>query len=302
MSMIKTKEPTQGELAERTRKSWAKKLEHYSDVPPAYQAFFASMQQAGEPFPFTIQCPTFEGFMRKPQDKLLCMMGHSLYVVAKDQDFEQALCYDFSNICHLQYDTCLLDSRFLVSGLSQHGEWITTQVFFNTVTDYLFKKVMAEIREWNFTTHQEKAPAANDFSIDYLKFDNFTRQCLLQGEKVLDWVWQPELSKPFAGLELAMLKDTIFYRLIFPSHIVILTGQELIHIQEDGSPRRLNSYGGVWDFVPLKMIKDVEITHDESGHLLFIVHLQDGNQIISKYLSSKKDGLENLAGMIKGLI
>ena len=301
--MIKTKEPTLGEISEQTQKSWAKKIADYKDVPAEYKSFFSSLQQAEQPFPYTVQCPTFEGFLHKPQDMLVCMIAPHLYIVDKHQHMDEALCFEFSDIGHMQYSSFLLDSTLQISGISQKGEWKSAEMRFNTISDYMFLKIVETIRRDTFSPNKKAASyAVVDAETENLKFSNQIRHTLLEGEKLISLIWQPELSNPLLGIPMPFLKGTFYYRLIFPSQIVMLTDQEFIQIQESGSPNRINSYGSIWNFAPLKVIEKVEIRPDEEGHLLFTVASKNGNVIVSKYLSSKKTELENLKGMIDALI
>jgi hypothetical protein len=301
--MIKTKQPNLGEIAEQTQKSWAKKIASYSDVPAAYQSFFRSFQQSEVPFPYTIQCPTFEGFQHESQDMLVCMLEQRLYIVGKNQSMDEALCFTFSNIGHMQYSSFLLDSTLQISGISHQDEWRSAEMRFNTISDYLFLKIMETIRQEKFSPHPKAASLpAVDAETENLKFSNQIRHTLLEGEKLVFLIWQAELSKPLLGFPLPFLEGTFYYRLIFPNQIVMLTDQEFIQIQESGSPNRVNSYGSIWDFAPLQEIEQAEITSDGDEYLMFKIQLKNGDEIESKFVSSKKSELKNMKQMIEALV
>ncbi len=67
----------------QTKLSWAKPIESYAAVPDAYQAFFEPLRVDGLALPYTLITPTFEGFLRRATEKLVCELEHEIYILKK---------------------------------------------------------------------------------------------------------------------------------------------------------------------------------------------------------------------------
>jgi hypothetical protein len=133
---------------------------------------------------------------------------------------------------------------------------------------------------------------------DYLadvnfKFMNLARRSLLDGEKIVQFILQPEIQEKV----LTFLNKT-YDRTISATHMSILTDCELIVIREDVTQRKEDRYGGIWDYIPLKKIKslsvsekadtllglNIQIPEEMSFELLFQVSAKDElNQFLTRF-------------------
>ena len=67
--------------AEQTRSSWAKPIGSYDAVPKHYQPFFEPFQTTGQVFPYSVLAPSYEGFIYRTSEKLVCVFDQEIYVL-----------------------------------------------------------------------------------------------------------------------------------------------------------------------------------------------------------------------------
>lgn len=276
--------------------AWARQLTQFDEISKDYWWFFEPLQKAGEPFPFTVEVPPFNKF----QEKLVCICGQDLVVLDKNDVSASSLTFAKKNISDIELRMVLLDSSLHISGIDHNGEFVTFSLRFNSVSLKLIKLLAQKIRQASFSN----LAAVDDFSFSNLetasfKFAYFCRQCILPGEKVTGLVWQPQYRVNMRGKEVTSPKNSIFTRLVFSNHAVMLTDQELILVEEDKHFSRKDNYTGIWKFISLDKIDSLSINSSEDGHLVFSVNLLDGRTLDSLYLFSKQSELENLINSIR---
>jgi hypothetical protein len=103
---------------------------------------------------------------------------------------------------------------------------------------------------------------------------NYAKRSLLGGEKVIHTIFQPEIrASVWTGL------GRTFYRTISPTHMSILTDQELIMIRENERRGGDDKYGGIWDYIPLNKIVGISL-HEKDDHLLVLsIQLPNGESL-----------------------
>ena len=69
--------------AEMTKSSWAKPIKSYADVPDVYKEFFDPFLADKREFPYTVLTPSYEKFIHKTSEKLICDSGCEIIVLEK---------------------------------------------------------------------------------------------------------------------------------------------------------------------------------------------------------------------------
>ena len=287
---------------EQTKMSWATLLNGYEEVPEDYHSFYAPLKQTAQPFPYSVLTPSFEGFLQKFRQRVICLIDQSVYIIDKNETVSEALRFNFSNIDYLCYSSVLLDSNLHISGVCQAGQHKSVELRFNTVSDTLFKPIVRMIRQANFCAPE----VIGDFDFDDLesesfKFANFCRHCLLPGEGLNQLIWQPELRIGVLHSFFPSVFDKFLHRVIFPNHALMLTNQELIIIKEDEQNKRSDRFGGIWEFIPLPKIKAGHLTQEENGVIQLTITLKTGLEVHSLFMSSMRQQLENLLNLLNQL-
>jgi hypothetical protein len=84
-------------------------------------------------------------------------------------------------------------------------------------------------------------------STSYSFYNGLKNEAIQPGERILGYVYQPEIHQPF-------LKN--FYRRLFPQTVLALTDQQLILLQQDLA--NLSHHEWIFTFIPLYRIAAVQ--------------------------------------------
>jgi hypothetical protein len=254
--------------AELAWSSWAKRIESCLELPEAYKDFFAPFLAAGRQFPYSILTPSYERFVHRTSEKLICDFDDNVYVLEKNGNSLEVQCYPVGRISYVEFRTALLASSFKICGGNSQGVYASSTLIFNSVTDYLFTPILKRIRRAKReSTKLEDSSKPGQFehlaTINF-KFMNYANHSLLGEEKVIHSILQPEIREKI----LTVLRKT-YDRMVSPTHMSILTDRELIMIREQAVGRKGDRYGGVWDYIPLSKIVSLAL-HEKNGKLMVL--------------------------------
>lgn len=291
--------PTQGAY-EMTRASWAKAIKSYDAVPDVYQSFFEPLLAEGQAFPYVILTPSYEGFLYKAAEKLVCDFGNEIYILEKSGSTFETQCYPLEKIIYVEFRTILLDSRIKISGVTKQGASTSSTFKFNSVTDYLFKPIIKRIRlhgiEAAETIESSELEKFDPWATPNFKFMSFAKHSLLGGEKVIQSVLQPEIRK-----SIFTILGKTYYRTIAPTHAVILTDRELIIIREEERQSGEDKYGGTWAYVPLRKILSLTLGERENDLFAFSIQVCEGEQLEFLFQVSMREEIERLLEQFREL-
>jgi hypothetical protein len=284
--------------AELTKSSWAKRIKSYADVPNAYKDFFDSLLANGREFPYTVLTPSYENFIHKTTEKLICDGGCELIVLEKSGNTFETQCYPLDRINYVEFRTVLLDASFKICGMTEFGVQTTSIIKFNSVTDHLFVPILRRIRLAGVNTKQtvqsRELEKFDDLYQRSYKFMNYGKRSLLGGEQVLHIYLQPEIRERI----LTFMGRTLF-KTISPTHMSILTDRELILIKEEETRNRKDRYGGIWTYFPLRKISSLSL-HEKTDHLFGLtIHLAEDMSLELPYQDSAREELNQLLSHFK---
>lgn len=285
----------------QTRLSWARAIESYDQIPQVYRAAFDALPGAKETFPYIVLTPSFEGFIHRETEKLVCSFQDQVYILEKARGKITTTCFRFQDIHYLEVGSILLHSWIRIRGVTSVGALTSISLKFNTVTDYLMTPIVQKARAAtkNATVGDLKFERAKfDYLVDYnFKFMNFAKGSIQPGDQVICTVVQPEIPIPmpafFAG---------IFYRIFTPAHIGILTNRELILIRDDEEgvkTRKSRQYGGIWNYIALNKITNVSLTEKNADLLTLSIHLPDNDHIDRIFAASNRREVEAFADQLR---
>ena len=287
------KKPSLQAIAEQTRASWAKSVTFYDQVPEAFKDFFKTLLGNTSTWPYTVLMPTYEGFMRRENGRLICNLGDKIYVMERARNKTTCTCYPIEDISYVEEGVVLLYAWVKISGIASDGVPSSSTLKFNAVTDYLLAPIIEKIR-----------PATGDLGdagrnlelakFDYLvrlnfKFMSYGRHSILPGEKVIHTILQPEIRE-----KIFTVLGKSFFRTVSTAHISILTDRELILIRDEEQSRwsREARYGGTRSYIPLNKITSVSLTRNERDLLDLSIHLPGNDQIGSLFSTSNERELD----------
>ena len=282
---------------EQSRLSWARVAESYDEIPAAYRDWLTPLLRGRESFPYIVLTPTYEGYFRRENEKLVCMLDDTLHIVERARDRLIPASYRLDDISAIEVGSILLRGWLTVRGLAGSGLASSTSIRFNTVTARLFAPFLNEFRSGfcpssGVSLDAERAKFKELLDRNF-KFMNYARGSILPGEEVLCYVLQPEIRE-----QLLRLFSRSFSRGISPTHIIILTDRELIAISEEsGSLWQSFStakYGGIWQYVPLPRITAASIVTRDDGLLTLSIQLPHADRLELLFSPSSRSELESL--------
>jgi len=287
------KDPSLQAIAEQTRASWAKSVTFYDQVPEAFRDFFKTRLGDTSAWPYTVLMPTYEGFMRRENGRLICSLGDKIYVMERVRNKTTCTCYPIEDISYVEEGVVLLYAWVKISGIASDGVPSSSTLKFNAVTDYLLAPIIEKIRP--ATGGLGDADRNLELAkFDYLarlnfKFMSYGRHSILPGEKVIHTVLQPEIRE-----KIFTVLGQSFFRTVSTAHISILTDKELILIRDEEQSRwsRDARYGGTRSYIPLNKITSVSLTRKECDLLDLSIHLPGDDQIVSLFSTSNERELD----------
>jgi hypothetical protein len=286
--------------AELARSSWAKHIESYEVVPDIYKDFFEPIRAEGGAFPYTVLTPSHERFIHRTSEKLICNTDHEIYVLEKSGNSFEIQCYPLEGISYIEFRSALLASSFRICGITGDGVHDSSLLKFNSVTDYLFTPFLKKGRlvtmdSPNVVENSELEKFDHLVKTNF-KFMNYARHSLLGGEKVTQFILQPEIQEKM----LKVLGRT-YYKTISPTHMIILSDRELIMIREEAVRRKEDKYGGIWDYIPLNKITSLSVSEKAENLLALTVQLPENTWFEFLYQVSAKEEIDQLLDRFREL-
>jgi hypothetical protein len=278
-----------------SKRSWAKKVYTFEALPEAFQPIASDLLLDKQAFPYVVLTPTFEGFLKRENEKLVFCLDHRLYILENDQQKVTTTSYELENIYRIEFGEILLKAWIHICGMDDQGHFSTTQLRFNSVTDFLFNPFIEALR------HAEQPAVPGDMQQErekfsplkwkHFKFMNYARNSLLPGERVEHYILQPEMEIDRTKL----FGMTVLKRTICLTHILIQTDRELILIRDGESSQRSNDggrYGGIWNYIPLKQLQDLIIEDVSDGLVNLTIKLPAEDNLSMPFTSERRPELE----------
>jgi hypothetical protein len=279
--------------------SRAEQIKSCDGVPGAFKGFF--FPKGEREFPYTVRTPSYEIFIRRTTEKLICDFGHEIYVLEKNRTGFEAQCYPIDRISHVEVKTCLLVSRIKICGVTKEGVTNSSTLKFNSLTDYLFIPILQRIRhapiDPNLLPHRSELEKFDAWRGKNIKFMNYAKRSLLANEKVIHTIFQPEIRKTalqFLG--------RAYERVISPTLACILTNQELIMIQEEKHWWGEDKYGGIWVYIPLNKIMTLSLREKDKNLLELSVQLTEGTHLTYFFQPSAELEINRLQSLFRALV
>jgi hypothetical protein len=282
---------------EQSRLSWARIAETYDEIPPVYRPWLDPLIHGRETFPYIVLSPTYEGYFRRENEKLVCLLDRTLHIVERARDRLIATAYPLEGITRIEVGAILLRAWITVRGLSASESFSSTTIRFNTVSDRLFAPFLNQFRQGIHPPsgpdlEAQRAKFAELLNRNY-KFMNYARGSVLPNEEVLCYVLQQEIRERFFRVFGQSLS-----RCISPTHIVILTDRELIAISEESGSLWQSfgtvKYGGIWQYIPRERISAASIASRDDALLALSIRLPRDETLEMLFSASSRPDLDEL--------
>ena len=278
---------------EQAQRSWARSITSYADVPAEYATFFDPLRASGAPFPLVVVAPSYEGFLHREIEKLVCATPDEVTILERHGHRLFLRRFPIAGISYVEMSSALLDARLKIVGLEGDDRLpATTAVRFNSVTEFLFAPIVTRIRSAGSASEPRpdgQSTAFHAWGRQNFKFMNYARRSLLGQEAVHQAILQREIRVNIVSAFGRSLRRTAS-----PTHATILTDREFISIRELLYPGDQERYGGVWDYVPLPRIDRLSVASVGHGLVGLTVHLPGEARLDLQYETSAGPELDAL--------
>ena len=287
---------------EISRLSWARKVNTIQALPEAFQPMASELMLEGQDFPYAVLTPTFEGYLKRENEKLVFCLDNRLYVLEKEQQEVTTTSYGFEQIYRIEYGKILLKAWIRICGTDHQGQFSTTVLRFNAITDYLINPFVEAVRcsaePAVLVDMQQERAKFSPLKWEHYKFMNYARKCLVPGERVEQYILQPEKETD----RIKLFGITVLKRTDCLTHILIQTDRELILIRDDETSQILNDesrYGGILNYVPLNHVQEISIGTGNDGLISLRITLPAGDGLQMPFATERRPELEQFIQNIK---
>lgn len=284
--------------ARQTMQSWIKVIREADEIPAAYRERVHDLLD-GRDFPYMVFAPPVSGAHFPLSEKLLFWQDTKLHVLERGVDQINLTVFPREQIEMIECGSILLYSWLSIFGKTAEGEERTETIVYNTSTLRHIQPFVDQIRSLPAQSARMKQRAFDELEKENFKFANFARKSLKDDEKVLAYLWQPEVSRSFFSVF-----KRFFSRPIFLSHLSIVTELELIFIAEDHRSPQVKGkrYGGIWRYVPLQNLRSVSVLPESESLSSLYFESKSGRRITHTYtLDGEEQALAFKAALEKRL-
>jgi hypothetical protein len=285
---------------EITRLSWARRVDSWASVPVDYHPYLEAHLPAQMPFPGGILTPTYQGFLRQENERLILRLGDCLHILERRKEGIVAAVFPLHEIDFVEQGAVLLRAWLSLSGCNAEGHLQQATLRYNTVTEHMFFPLINAVRQLAGAEPagapsispqtQDAIDALEPFS---LKFRNYARRSLLPGEQIMVSIFQPEIRRP----RLPFRTSGWLYRRLCPTHLCLWTTSELILISDDPDvPRALDQqpHGGIWTYLPRRRVTGANLELASEGCLRLHITLSGGSTLETLFASQHQEELEQI--------
>jgi len=273
--------------------SWARPVRDYKDIPEIFRSYYDKNLGKSVGFLNAVYAPADSWGKRKTNEKLLILFETDIVFLENVKNNITSVFYPIQNINYIENGSILLYSWIKING-EVNGETKSSLVEYNTVVESIFKPIINKLRillcDIDISEISEETCVFDCLiDIDY-KFMNYAKNAILNGEKVIDFIYQREIKVPYLKL---------FTRIKSTSHMAILTNKELIILKEENAKSTKDArYGGIWIYIPVHKILSAYIEKDEIGFLNLVINISGFNTFKSVFEISIRERVEQLVEKI----
>lgn len=281
-----------GGLTMRKEMIWARRIKSPVEAPSVFRPFLEKLTTTvSSELPYTVFAPADRFGRKRTNPKILCLREERFTIMEATRDGLIASEFPYAAVDTVEIGYILLSAWFKISGVNEN-EPFSALFEYNTVADRIYRPAAESVRAAaaEISWESMNVPPLNTSLFDDLinrdyKYMNFAKMSLIPGEEVLDYVYQPEVRARKAWRT----------RILLPAGILILTGHELILIQEAAKPERQDPrYGGSWRHIPLRRIAAISLANAAEGKVNLMIEMGHGKTCSIEFDVKLRHELENL--------
>jgi len=285
--------------SEKITKLCSKLITTFEQIPDIFKDGFKYSCLGCNGFPYSVYIVDVSEEFSGNNGKLVTVTEDGLFIFEKINSNVKLIQYNYDDIILVEKTNGLYNSTILIKG-TINGRQYESVILFDNTDKYIFDFLIVAIRKKGRLSldyeqeHEEKYEEGNYellklgyFKDSNLKLYNYSAESLLPHQIIKKTVLQKKLLKK----KLKFIKEVIT-----TSHIVILTNEELIIIEEGRTKRKIpeSNIGGCWYFIPISQIEFMDIKAKDTYLLIFTIKLKKNRDIELLFEHSNKSQLEQL--------
>lgn len=270
--------------------NWSRRVTNFDELPECFRGFSIELT-SGSPSstPHIIYAPADQWGQKKSNPKLFCVFEERVIFLEASQANLTRHTFPIREISIIEVGNILLYSWIKVNG-TVDGREASAIMEYNTVAKQdvfpvieLMRAIAIELRpqtdksllkiEWD--------KFENLAGLNY-KYMNAAKESILPGEKVLGFVYQPQIRPDWSNQAVS-------------AHVVILTDRELIFIQDENTSfKQEKQYGIIRHHIPLSKIQQMLLESSPNNQISLILNLFPRESIVRFFDLTKLRELKNL--------
>ena len=124
-----------------TRRSWATKVNNFKSLPQAFQPPVLEIIREEQALPYAVLTPTFEGYLKRENEKLVFCLDNRLFVLEKDRQNITVTHYEHKNIYRIEFGEILLKAWINIYGVDDRGVYSTNCITFQLSDRFLVRPI-----------------------------------------------------------------------------------------------------------------------------------------------------------------
>jgi hypothetical protein len=251
-------------------------------------------------FPYSVYVVKLQDKEEEMYSQLITASEDGLYIFERKNNRVTLNQYNYEELIFIKKENGDLHSMIEIKGMI-NGRVFKNEIEFDNKDEDIFDFMITSIRmkgklTLDFEEDQEEKYGEDNYELlklgyfkdSNLKLYNYCVESLISGRKIKKTVFQKKLVKK----RLKLIK-----RVLTTSHIIILTSDELIIVEEGKSKRRSPeaNIGGYWYFIPVSQITSMDIKSSDNLLLTLTIRLKGNEQIEMIYENPNRTQLEQLA-------
>jgi hypothetical protein len=274
-------------------------IEDIEDIPEVYMDGFRYNCIGGDEFPYTLHVAKYDEDWYEKTNQLIALTDEGIFVFNVVNDQARMTCYAYEDIIFLKRMDFAGYGRLTIKGTSNRKLFEST-VEFDMKDRNLFEFIVvsSRLKERLPEALQEgdKADLTED-SYELLKLAYFRdSHPMLYGLATTSLLHEQKIKKTILQSKVFRKNLVVFRKRIARTHLVILTGEELIIIEEGRHSKKRPEVndGGYWYYIPVSKIVSMDIKAEDGYLLILTVRLKERVSVELYFDSTLRLQLEQL--------
>lgn len=250
-------------------------------------------------FPYSVHVIKCQDKDEEMYSQLISVTGEGLYIFQRINSRVTMIQYNYEDLVLIKKKNGVTNSSIEIKGMIR-GRLFNNIIEYDNKDKDIFDFIITSIRmkgkmSFDFKEEHEEKYGEDNYELlklgyfkdSNLKLYNYSVESLLSGQKIKKIVLQKKL---------VMKKLKLIKQVLTTSHIILLTNEELIIIEEGKAKRNSPeaNIGGYWYFIPIAQITSMDIKAMDNYLLIFTIKLKGNEGIELTYETSNRAQLEQL--------